>query len=258
MNNERFFHIMQSPESMTQADTKSLYDLISKFPNFQTAHILLLYNLYNTNSDKFDLQLRESAIYVSDRKVLFNFIHNISRTVILKPVLKDQADQILINSQKSTQELLDFEDTHGIEDEPSKIVDFEISVNDKSTVDFGNTGEIMEFAEDEQALETKIIEPSKEPEVISSSMDLISQFIDKNPAFTPNRMQITDAHEDISEPSNIEPEELATETLALIYTSQKLFEKAISVYEKLILKFPEKSTYFASRIEELRKNIKQL
>lgn len=233
---------MQSPESMNQADTKSLYDLISKFPNFQTAHILLLYNLYNTNSDKFDIQLRESAIYVGDRKVLFNFIHNISRTVILKPT--------------PTQELLDFEDTLGIEDEPSKVVDFEICVNDKSLMSSGNTGEIMEFAEDEQVLETEIIEPSKEPDEIPSPMDLISQFIDKNPAFTPNRMQITDVHEDISEPSNIEAEELATETLALIYTSQKLFEKAISVYEKLILKFPEKSTYFASRIEELMKNIK--
>lgn len=254
MNNERFFHIMQSPESMNQADTKSLYDLISLFPNFQTAHILLLYNLYNTNSDKFDLQLRESAIYVSDRKLLFNFIHNISRTVIFKPIPTEQDDQELINNEKSTQELLDFEDTLGIEDEPSKVVNFEINVIDTSTVDLANTGEIMEFAEDEQVLEPEIIEP----EVISSPMDLISQFIDKNPAFTPNRMQITDAHEDISEPSNIETEELATETLALIYTSQKLFEKAILVYEKLILKFPEKSTYFASRIEELRKNIKQL
>jgi hypothetical protein len=255
MKNERLFHIMQSPGSMTQEDTDSLYDLIKVFPCFQTAHILLLYNLYQTNSEKFDLQLRDSAIFVGDRKILFNFIHNISKSQLPKPGEKNQAMEEPVQPLKTTQELLDFDDSAGIEDVPAQVVDFDINTDIIKPDAIEDSNEIMEFTEDEPVIEAKQSASEKSPEAVLSPNDLIELFIDKNPAFTPNKIDLSDQHEDISEPSIQEPEELATETLALIYTSQKLFGKAISVYEKLILKFPEKSTYFASRIEDLRKNI---
>ena len=48
-----------------------------------------------------------------------------------------------------------------------------------------------------------------------------------------------------------EDEELVTETLASIYFQQKNFDKALDSYKKLSLKYPEKSVYFAGRIEEI-------
>ncbi|TJZ60457.1 hypothetical protein FAZ15_10665 [Sphingobacterium olei] len=48
---------------------------------------------------------------------------------------------------------------------------------------------------------------------------------------------------------------LVTETLANVYADQNLYLKAIEVFKKLILKYPEKKSYFASRIKELEKNI---
>ncbi|MBA4303065.1 MAG: hypothetical protein C0424_02455 [Sphingobacteriaceae bacterium] len=45
----------------------------------------------------------------------------------------------------------------------------------------------------------------------------------------------------------------ASETLARIYEKQHEYKRAIKIYQKLILKFPDKMTYFAGLIEELRK-----
>ncbi|HWZ36585.1 MAG TPA: hypothetical protein VNW51_10515 [Mucilaginibacter sp.] len=55
--------------------------------------------------------------------------------------------------------------------------------------------------------------------------------------------------------SSEDKEELVTETLARIYTEQMLYHKAIITYKKLMLKYPEKSLYFASQIEQLENKI---
>lgn len=59
---------------------------------------------------------------------------------------------------------------------------------------------------------------------------------------------------DLTDFSQIEDEEFCTETLAGIYASQGHSQRAIDLYAKLILLYPEKSTYFASLINEIRKN----
>ncbi|MDX8338533.1 tetratricopeptide repeat protein [Draconibacterium sp. IB214405] len=48
-----------------------------------------------------------------------------------------------------------------------------------------------------------------------------------------------------------EDEDLVTETLASIYYQQKNYDKALDAYQKLSLKYPEKSVYFAGRIKEI-------
>lgn len=69
--------------------------------------------------------------------------------------------------------------------------------------------------------------------------------------------------EDYKEPEDVakkvaasslsEDNSIATETLAGILERQGHFDKAIKMYEKLSLQFPEKSSTFAAKIEKLRK-----
>lgn len=50
-------------------------------------------------------------------------------------------------------------------------------------------------------------------------------------------------------------DEYCTETLAKIYYQQGCYKRALEVYEKLILLYPEKNTYFAALKEEIKKHL---
>jgi hypothetical protein len=57
----------------------------------------------------------------------------------------------------------------------------------------------------------------------------------------------------IAEKANV-PADILTESMAEIWEKQGNWKKAIATYEKLSFIFPEKSVYFASRIEHLKNN----
>jgi ribosomal protein S18 len=83
--------------------------------------------------------------------------------------------------------------------------------------------------------------------------DLIARFIAEKPRIKPK--EITDQSEDISRESTKEDDDLLTETLIKVYIAQGYIEKAITSYEKLSLKYPEKSTYFANQIKKLKEQL---
>ncbi|MDY6800657.1 MAG: hypothetical protein SVU94_05470 [Bacteroidota bacterium] len=83
--------------------------------------------------------------------------------------------------------------------------------------------------------------------------DLIARFIAEKPRIKPK--EVADHQKDISQESTKEDDDLLTETLIKVYIAQGYIEKAIKSYEKLSLKYPEKSTYFADQIKKLKEQL---
>ncbi|MBK7710135.1 MAG: hypothetical protein IPN67_19235 [Bacteroidales bacterium] len=88
-------------------------------------------------------------------------------------------------------------------------------------------------------------------------LELIDKFILANPRIEPVRDISKVSTEDISKPFVEKEGGFVTETLARIYINQGYYSKAIDIYTELCLKFPEKSSYFASQIELVKVYLKK-
>ena len=65
---------------------------------------------------------------------------------------------------------------------------------------------------------------------------------------TPSELRIQDEAQ-----LSLQPLDLVSQTMAILHEKQGNVSKAIEIYEKLIVLFPEKSSFFALQIENLRK-----
>jgi len=91
-------------------------------------------------------------------------------------------------------------------------------------------------------------------QVAQKGLEIIDSFIKNEPQIrAPKPEQIN--NENKAKKSAEDNYDLVSETLAAIYIEQMLYHKAIDTYEKLSLKFPEKSRYFADLIQSLEKKI---
>ncbi|TDM00258.1 MAG: hypothetical protein C4K58_03270 [Flavobacteriaceae bacterium] len=81
--------------------------------------------------------------------------------------------------------------------------------------------------------------------------DKIDAFLEKKPKITPQKEVDFKASNVLLEQSL--NKQAYTETLAKIYLEQNQTQKALEAYQFLMLKFPEKSSYFAEKIQTLKK-----
>ncbi|HEU0137775.1 MAG TPA: tetratricopeptide repeat protein [Flavobacterium sp.] len=99
--------------------------------------------------------------------------------------------------------------------------------------------------------ELPVIRPSEVDADKQKKNELIDRFIETNPKIPPVRTE-SSIPAITAEPSNADNSYLMTETLARVYLEQKKYSKAIQAYQILILKYPEKSSFFADRILDIK------
>jgi hypothetical protein len=86
-----------------------------------------------------------------------------------------------------------------------------------------------------------------------NNMSLIENFLANGGDFNMKTMNTGfGVTSDLAEKAVTENDDIVTETFANILMAQGKLQKALEAFEKLSLKYPEKSIYFAARIEEVK------
>jgi len=102
-------------------------------------------------------------------------------------------------------------------------------------------------------LETDVVPsgPQKVNPIKEKKIELIDKFLEERPKINPRKENFSLLN--IAENNESNDNQFVTETLAKVYLAQGHLNKAIEAYEILGLKYPEKNTFFADRIRDIKR-----
>lgn len=67
-------NLIQHPELLDRDTLYELRGLLALYPYYQSARLLLLQNLFLLHDPMFNEELRQAALYITDRKVIFDLV----------------------------------------------------------------------------------------------------------------------------------------------------------------------------------------
>ena len=208
-------HYIQNLQQISIKEVTKLDDLLKEFPYCQTAQLLITKGLLNADSIRYNGQLKKAAAYALDRKQLFKII-----------ILNKVKQPIIANINEK--------------------------INDTLI-----TGQPLTFNKEEEYSFSEWLALSKVKKIDritkSNPKQLIDDFIVKKISLSKPKKTTFFKPTDLAKESLIENESLFTPTLAKVYLEQGHYEKAISAYTKLCLKYPEKNSLFANQIKLINK-----
>ena len=273
MNVTDYTYLINKPHAINGKQTDALEKVLDEFPFFQSARALRLKGLFNQNSFKYNYALKVTAAHTTDRTVLFDFITSDTFVAIQKGLYDKKVLELLDISVVDCEEIkskIRLESkTNPLEQSIITSINgaSEVEENTKIAVGKLEIGKPLGFSINEKHsfqewLQLSRIEPivRKKENLVSietlaleeekkKKTELIDKFIESSPKISPVRQE--DVSKTYVEQSESNKTYLMTETLARVYLEQKKYQKAIQAYEILILKYPEKSSFFADRISDI-------
>jgi hypothetical protein len=258
--------LIKHPELMDRDTLYELRSLLALYPYFQTARLLMLQNLYLLHDPTFDQELRRAAIYITDRKVLFQMIEAAHYTVTTSSQSygnsesdHHDASTTLVDSPSTDSHTSDSRTISLIDDfldSLPKEEEEQINTRTKrkptpadAAVDY--VAYLLETESEEERHQTV-----QAPQLIGQN--LIDTFINHDKGKIVLNETPT-LRPDLDNDSQDEPkkadEGYFTETLARIHIKQGNYSKALEIIQQLSLDNPKKNVYFADQIRFLEKLI---
>ena len=242
--------LTRHPERLDRDTLYELRSLLALYPYYQTVRLLLLQNLYLLHDPTFDEELRRAAIYITDRRVLFQMIEAVHyRHPNHQNTPNTPNDQSTPNSPNRTLSLINnFLDSIPQEGE----TDEEKKSQRKPTPADAAVDYVAYLLETEgETLGADSVPKMKGQSLIDNFINIDKgRFVLSD---EPESPQPVDEMALIDE--NTPDEGIFTETLARIYIKQGKYSQALEIIQRLSLVYPKKNAYFADQIRFLKKLI---
>lgn len=225
MQSAQFIELIRQPESIQKQDLSRLNELCKEHPYCSSLHKLRLKALKDDNSDLYNTELKMTAAISGNRTLLFEYITQES----FKAPLKELIEEV----KQSPEETLEL----------GKPLEFDNS----ETHSFSEWLKLSKLKPIDRSSDANKTEELKPIEKTNKIVDFIAKTAKKERPkkefFSPSQM----AQQSVEENNS-----LMTETLAKVYLEQGHYNKAITAYEILSLKYPQKSGLFADQIKAIK------
>jgi hypothetical protein len=198
------------------------------------------------NSEQLISEIEKNSAYLNEQPADSQLLHGHS---------------ILISSESEAPEseevIMVMDEENGNDEDRVFYMDPGFSVPDYSDLLELDTSQenIITDEEKETITDQPAADAGRKKNVLQS--ELIDKFIQANPRIAPVRDPLSLPSGDLAKAFAEKEGGFVTETLARIYINQGYYSKAIDIYNELSLKFPEKSSYFASQIEMVKVYLKK-
>ena len=268
MDSKQLIGYMTRPELLKGEAVQDMEHLVAEYPYFAIGQALLTIAYQNADDYKYPSQLKRAAAIMPNRDKLRLF------TLIAKhrwesepeiPALPDEVaptDNVFSNIEPI--ETKEEQNTGIIREKVFIIPEIDLSGSrEELSAEMALLDEKRKSLDELKAIianrlkeieeEKQKKEAEQEPPKKLSRKELIDKFILENPSISRPKAEFYNPIS-VAQNSIIDQENIVSETLAKIYEKQGYIDKAISIYEKLGLKYPEKSRYFAAQIERLRES----
>ncbi len=236
MTGQHFSALLATPGRVAEGNAGLLEEMARLYPYSQPVQVLLACSALMGNDPRATQVLRRAAASAGNRKVFRDLV-----TLLTRPVTETAALTVEAHSPFHAAAETEVIEPAPVFTGPDRFTEAEL-------LDIVNR-RLAEIAE-ALALSTAPQPAGNEPSAQPTKRDIIDRFIREEPRISKPRAAFFNPG-DSAVRSNMDEEEIVSETLARLYAEQGNVQKAIHIYEKLSLINQEKSRYFAAQIEKL-------